>query len=89
MCKLAGREPDPLVGCVYHKVRSAELIVRNVDSVDVRRTQDEVDHGLNGGKSEESSRGDQKDGVAQITGSMQEDVDANAEEHQVDTWAVD
>jgi hypothetical protein len=62
------------------------LVVRNINIVDVRCAEDEVDYGLDSGKSEECDCGGQKDGVSQIMWSMEKDVDADAEEHQVYTW---
>lgn len=75
-----------LINAVYNGTRLIKVVKRNIDIIDLRCTEDEVDDGLDGREGEECDRGDQKDGVSRITRPAQEDQDADGEEHQVYAW---
>jgi hypothetical protein len=71
-----------LVDTVYDVGRIVDVVIRNVEVVDVASAKNEHQHGLCGTKSEEGDRRDQIDCVSR-TWTVQEDVDADAEENQV------
>jgi hypothetical protein len=79
------RDEHALVDDVHNAGRNDKLVVREIDAVDVSGTENEVYHSLDSGKGEEGDGSDQENGVSRIARPVQEDVDADTEEHQVDT----
>jgi hypothetical protein len=78
----------PLVDYINHPVRQDQVIVRNIDSFNIRCGENEVEYCLEGGESEQGDRGDQKNDVSRITRPVQKNVDANAEENQIYAWGL-